>query len=71
MRTATCESPNFNNQPTSIFGNINIGFTINTDADAYEHYHTDLKWSETLHAAGQRRIHAYFQEWLQHRVFHK
>ncbi|MBK0404656.1 hypothetical protein I5M27_16805 [Adhaeribacter sp. BT258] len=61
-RTATCESPGFVNQPTSIFGNINIGFTMNTDADAYEHYHTDLKWSETLHAAGQRRIHAYFRE---------
>lgn len=62
MRTATCESPNFNNQPTSIFGNINIGFTINTDADAYEHYHTDLKWSETLNPNGQRRIHAFFRE---------
>ncbi|WP_181305333.1 cell division protein FtsA [Rufibacter sp. XAAS-G3-1] len=65
-RTATCESIDFENQIPSLFGNINIGFSINTEGthqDQYkQNYHTDLKWSETLSNTGKRRIEAFFTE---------
>ncbi|AMM51901.1 hypothetical protein TH61_12915 [Rufibacter sp. DG15C] len=65
-RTATCESIDFENQIPSLFGNINIGFSINTEGthqDQYKQsYHTDLKWSETLSNTGKRRIEAFFTE---------
>jgi hypothetical protein len=65
-RTATCESIDFENQIMNLFGNINIGFSINTEGthqDQYKQtYHTDLKWSETLTNAGKRRIEAFFTE---------
>ncbi len=65
-RTATCESIDFENQIPNLFGNINIGFSINTEGthqDQYKQsYHTDLKWSETLSNTGKRRIEAFFTE---------
>ncbi|MFT2008094.1 hypothetical protein ACMA1I_05415 [Pontibacter sp. 13R65] len=65
-RTATCESIDFENQIPNLFGNINIGFSINTEGthqDQYKQtYHTDLKWSETLTNTGKRRIEAFFTE---------
>ncbi|WP_125185265.1 cell division protein FtsA [Botryobacter ruber] len=65
-RTATCETIDFENQIPSLFGNINIGFSINTEGthqDQYKQtYHTDLKWSETLTSTGKRRIEAFFTE---------
>ncbi|RAU82736.1 cell division protein FtsA [Pontibacter arcticus] len=65
-RTATCESVDFENQIPNLFGNINIGFAINTEGthqDQYKQtYHTDLKWSETLTNTGKRRIEAFFTE---------
>lgn len=65
-RTATCEAIDFERQPTNLFGNINIGFTINTEGihqDQYKQkYQTDLKWSQTLTEAGRRRIEAFFME---------
>ena len=66
IRTATCESLDFENQIPNLFGNINIGFSINTEGthqDQYKQtYHTDLKWSQTLTNTGKRRIEAFFTE---------
>lgn len=65
-RTATCESIDFENQIPTLFGNINIGFSINTEGTHQEQYkqtyHTDLKWSEALSNTGKRRIEAFFTE---------
>lgn len=65
-RTATCESVDFERQTANLFGNINIGFTINTEGVHQEQYkqryQTDLKWSQTLTEAGRRRVEAFFME---------
>ena len=66
IRTATCETPNFPNEPTQVLGNINIGFAINSEVSAVQQarYETNLKWSMELDTHGEDRIEAFFRELL-------
>ncbi|WP_026463607.1 hypothetical protein [Adhaeribacter aquaticus] len=66
IRTATCETPNFPNEPTHVLGNINIGFAINSEVSMVQQarYETNLKWSMELDTHSEDRIEAFFRELL-------
>jgi len=66
IRTATCETPNFPNEPTKVLGNINIGFAINSELSMVQQarYETNLKWSMELDTHSEERIEAFFRELL-------
>jgi hypothetical protein len=66
IRTATCETPNFPNEPTHVLGNINIGFAINSEVSMVQQarYETNLKWSMELDNHSEDRVEAFFRELL-------
>ena len=66
IRTATCETPNFPNEPKNVLGNINIGFAINAEVSMVQQarYETNLKWSLELDTQGEARVEAFFRELL-------
>jgi hypothetical protein len=65
IRTAVCETSTFPNEPARVLGNINIGFSINTETSAelpQNRFVTNLKWSAELDPGGVTRIEAFFRE---------
>jgi len=63
-RTATYEAANYATQELSVLGNINVAFGIITEEQRRPHYHTNLKWDNSLNQASTNRVRAFFQEIL-------
>jgi hypothetical protein len=65
IRTATSETENFNTEPASLLGNINMAFSFEKERlDKKAPVKTNLKWRAQMDVKGQQRIEVFFKEML-------
>lgn len=71
FRTVVCEDEQFENQPTKLWQNINMGFTVLAEAGLQKHlrFQTNIKWLLGKGNANQRtkageRLEAFFRQSL-------
>ena len=66
IRTTVCEVSDFGKKGTNLFGNINIGFGINTETSIPPDtvYNSNLKWSNELDPYSEERVNIFFRELL-------
>lgn len=69
MRTATCETSNFEQSTLNLFGNISIGFNLMHEPQSFPYfsYKTRLKWlleDEPSNQYHTNRVRAYFMQTL-------
>jgi len=67
FRTSSCESKDFISKPMTLFGNINIGFSIDSEERARDNttFTTNLKWGMEMKPDGeaeQKRVTAFFEQ---------
>jgi hypothetical protein len=58
IRTATCETPNFPNEPMHVLGNINIGFAINAEVSMVQQARYETNPPDLVPAAEFRLVFA-------------
>jgi len=66
IRTTVCEVSDFGKNGANLFGNINIGFGINTETSIPSDtvYNSNLKWSNELDPYSEERVNSFFTELL-------
>ena len=67
MRTSTCESKDFASKSMELFGNVNIGFSLDSEERERDNtaFATNIKWGMELNPDGQaeqNRIKAFFEQ---------
>lgn len=67
LRTSSCENKDFISKPMQLFGNINIGFSLDSEERTRDNttFSTNLKWGMEIKPDGQaeqKRVTAFFEQ---------